>query len=108
MTDSNHSQITGITVPRGARAVLVFVDDHTGQVMSKPVAHDASVLSIESDLLKHLNEQPFSDEWLAILRDYCDSRIVARNRAKASGSIVTPSQSFDWDMTRLAALRGVQ
>jgi hypothetical protein len=95
------------TIPPGAGAVLVFEDGANG-LKFQPVARNASVFNIESDLLKHLNEQPFSVEWLAVLRDYCDSRIAARNRAKATDSIITPSQSFDWDMTRLAALRGVQ
>ena len=78
------------TIPHGARAVLVFEDGASG-LKFQPVAHNASVFSIEGDLLKHLNEQPFSIEWRAVLRDYCDSRIAARNRAKATGSSITPS-----------------
>lgn len=99
--------IPGFKIPPGARAVLVFEGDD-GAFKFQTVARNASVFNIESDLLKHLNEQPFSVEWLACLRDYCDSRIAARNKAKATDSIITPNQSFDWDVTRLAALRGVQ
>lgn len=95
------------TIPDGARAVLVY-RDHTGELNFQPVARDESVLNIERDLLKHLNESPRSTEWLQVLRAYCDQRLAVREKAQATGCVVTPSPVFDWDMTRLAALRGVQ
>lgn len=99
--------IPGFKIPEGARAVLVYQGGN-GEFMFQPVARNESVLNLESELLKHLNEQPQSVEWLTVLRDYCDSRITATNRARATKSFFTPSASFDWDMTRIAALRGMQ
>lgn len=108
MATSNHKEVSGITIPVGARAVLVFVDGVTGRLTTQAVDHEASVLNIERDLLKHLNDQPRSTEWLMVLRAYCDQRLAARAKAKATSSIITPSPAFDWDMTRLAALQAHQ
>ena len=96
-----------ITIPEGARAVLVFKDDADG-LKFQPVAHDASVLNIERDLLKHLNDAPRSTEWLQVLRAYCDQRLAVREKAKATGCVVTPNPVFDWDMTELVKLQAVR
>lgn len=97
--------ITGL--PEGARALLVGVDDETGQLCARPIADGHSVLNIKRDLLKHLNECPHTTEWLEVLRDYCDGRLKARVDAKARGSFVTPKPLMDWDMTSIIAAREV-
>jgi hypothetical protein len=95
----------GFDIPHSARCMLVYRDD-AGMLVSAPVEHGKSVLNIERDLLIHLNEKPYSTEWLQVLRDYCDSRIEARKAARAGGAIVTPSPSFNWDMTVIAGKAG--
>ena len=97
--------LLGVEIPPYARCVL-FYRDEAGQMASRPVEHGMSVLNIERDLLVHLNEKPYSTEWLQVLRDYCDSRIEARRVARAGGAIATPSPAFDWDMTVIAGKAG--
>ncbi len=94
------TEITGISIPPGARAMLVSMDQ-TGKLVAAPVAFEKSILDIERDLLDHLNDQPYSSEWLTVLRDYCDARLKAREAARSTGAIITPRVRFDWDMTRL-------
>lgn len=97
------SEITGITIPPGVRAMLVHRDDDTGKLVAVPVANEASVLDIKRDLLKHLNEAPHTTEWLTTLRDYCDARLQARQSTQETGSVMTPSPRFDWDITRIGS-----
>lgn len=80
-----------ITVPGAEqpRASLVYVTDD-GVVRRQDVGRNQSVLNIEHDLIKHLNEQPLSDAWLLQLRDYCNGRLGARAEARAAGRIVFP------------------
>lgn len=91
----------------GARAVIVapFGD---GTWITKPVEPGCSVLNINRDLLKHLNEYPHTDAWLAHLRDYCIGRITARQNAQASGKLIRPSHKVCWDMIDIPgpALKG--
>ena len=108
MATTKHTDIAGIIIPPGARAVLVFEDGITHRLKTQPVAHEASVLNIERDLLKHLNDAPRSTEWLQLLRAYCDQRLAMRDQAQATGCVVTPSPQFEWDMTELVKLRAVQ
>lgn len=77
------------------RATLVRVSKN-GTEHYQPVAPDESVLNIERDLIKHLNEQPLTDEWLRQLRDYCDARLGTRAQARAAGSFVMP-QGIRWE-----------
>ena len=110
MNDStNHAPraIPGLTIPLGARAVLVYESDEPGKFAIRPVGHNQSVLNLETSLLKHLNEQPLGTTWLQVLRDYCDDRLALRAAAQAKKSFITPSAKFDWDMTSIAAARGV-
>lgn len=93
-------EITGITIPAGVRAMLVYCGD-SGKLVAVPVANEASVLDIKRDLLKHLNDAPHTAEWLTILRDYCDARIAAGHAARDTSAVATPSSSFDWDITRI-------
>ncbi len=100
--------LTIISLPEGARALLVGIDDETGQFRTRPIAERGeSVLNIQRDLLKHLNEYPHTTEWLEVLRDYCDGRLKARAAAKACGSFITPKPLMDWDMTSIIAAREV-
>ena len=98
--------ITIDRLPEGARAVVVGLDDDTGQLTARPLVMGESVLNIQRDLLKHLNEKPLSTEWLEQLREYCDGRLAARAEARATGRIITPNPRANWDMTSIAALRG--
>lgn len=98
------SPIGEITIPEGARAVLVAREGDGINVT--PIVQGESVLNIRRDLLVHLNEAPYSTEWLTILRDYCDSKIAARAQAHAAGAIITPSATFNWDMTTIEQARG--
>ena len=97
-TANKQTAIPGLVIPRGSRAVLVSEGDQPGMFDVTPVERDKSVLNIERDLLKHLNEEPCSTEWLAMLRDYCDQRIAARGEARALGAFITPNPRFDWEM----------
>ncbi|MNX96133.1 hypothetical protein D3C86_1284350 [compost metagenome] len=100
--------LTITSLPAGARALLVSIDDETGQLKTRPIAEQGeSVLNIQRDLLKHLNECPHSTEWLEVLRDYCDARLSARKAACEGGSFITPSPRMDWDMTSIIAAREV-
>ncbi|MDP9895340.1 hypothetical protein J2W32_004438 [Variovorax boronicumulans] len=98
--------ITVDCLPEGARALVISIDDDTVQFVGRPLVMGESVLNIQRDLLRHLNEKPLSTEWLEQLRDYCDSRLAARAEARATGRIVTPNPRANWDMTSIAALRG--
>lgn len=71
------------------RALLIATNDD-GSERRQAVGQRDSVLNIETDLIKHLNEQPFSDEWLLQLRDYCNARLGARAQARAAGRVVFP------------------
>jgi len=99
--------LTITSLPEGVRALLVGVDEETGQLCARPIADGDSVLNIKRDLLKHLNECPHTTEWLEVLRDYCDGRLKARADAKARGSFITPKPLMDWDMTSIIAAREV-
>ena len=90
-------EITGITVPNGCRAVLVS-QGNDGTYKSQPVEAADSVLNIKRDLLKHLNESPCSDEWLAQLRDYCDGRLAARSEARKGNGVIVPDWQAQWTM----------
>jgi len=95
-------------LPEGARALLVGMDDETGQFKVQPIAEQGdSVLNIKRDLLKHLNELPLSNEWLEVLRNYCDGRLKARAEAGARGSFITPKPLMAWDMTSMITAREV-
>ncbi|TKR55702.1 hypothetical protein D7I39_10040 [Allopusillimonas ginsengisoli] len=75
-----------ITIPEGARAVLVYPGSN-GELLQKPVARNASVMNLKADLIAHLSDQPFSDGWLEELRDYVDARLEARLVARATGGL---------------------
>ncbi len=83
--------ITGITIPDGARAMLVASCIDTGVLVAQPVLEGQSVLNIGRDLMAHLNEYPYPDSFLETLRDYCDARLTARAEAKASRRVIMPS-----------------
>lgn len=106
-TSGRKTTITGVVIPANARAVLVS-PDATSQLVGRPIAAGESVLNIERDLLKHLNEKPYSTPWLAMLRDYCDQRIAAREAASAGNYFTTPAARFDWEMHPLDPTRVAQ
>jgi hypothetical protein len=100
--------ITITALPHGARALMVSINDETGQFKVRPIAQmGESVLNIQRDLLTHLNEYPYSIEWLEVLRDYCDGRLSARKAARERGAFITPNPLTDWDMTSIIAAREV-
>ncbi|MGJ7529193.1 hypothetical protein [Variovorax sp. GB1P17] len=99
--------ITIRELPVGARALLVGIDSETGQLTARSLVTGESVLNIERDLLKHLNEYAHATAWLEVLRDYCSARPVAEARARAAGRFITPSPRMDWDMTSIIAAREV-
>lgn len=68
--------------------LLCLNDD--GSIRKKVVAHDCSVLNIERDLRDHMNEYPYSDDWLAQVRDYINQRLDARRDARKFGAISVP------------------
>lgn len=80
-------QIT-ITFPDDAQNVLVrrYGDEY----LEVPIKHGMSALNLERDLQSHLNEYPFSEEWLVDLRDFIDAKLQARRTAIEVGGIVVP------------------
>jgi hypothetical protein len=76
------------------RATYVQRDGH---VTRHSVAPDESILNIERDLIAHLNEGPYSSDFLAKLRDYCESRLQARAEARSAGKMVFPQAAF-WEI----------
>ena len=66
-----------VTIPTDARAVIVGRD---GRITA--IKGDESVLNLEADLQSHLNEYPFTDEWLVDLRDFVDAKLRARQAAR--------------------------
>lgn len=76
----------------GPRAFLVALDIDDGKTLRfQPVMNQHSVLDIETELKKHLNEYPHSTDWLEDLRDYIDQRLEARALAKAKGGLSLPA-----------------
>lgn len=73
-----------------SRAVLI--KNGPGAPVIQEIPYDVSVLNIERDLLKHLDAQPFPDEWLIKVRDALDSRLGDRQKAReqrAAQAVVT-------------------
>lgn len=82
-----------ITFPADAEAVLVRrIGD---SFVEAPVAHSMSVLNLQHDLIKHLNEYPFTDEWLATLRNFIDAKLEARRQAALNSGVVIPLETGD-------------
>lgn len=88
-TPSTEKPQSGIEIPDGARAVLVSrnVD---GSYRQMPVSPSSSVLDLHTELLNHLNEYPYSDEWLIELRDFVEAKLQARQSARKVDGFVTP------------------
>lgn len=80
---------TGGSLTGLPRRYLVSVH-HDGATTRTPVEPDEDVLNIERDLHHHLNEFPYSDAWLEQLRDFCVSRLQARQAARACGGFAYP------------------
>lgn len=83
-----NKQIT-VAFPDDAQNLLVrrYGDEY----LEVPLKHGMSALNIEKELHKHLNEYPFSDEWLAELRDFVEAKLEARKRAKEKGGFAIPT-----------------
>lgn len=75
-----------LTAPNAPRAVLVSLGG-AGELKCQPVEQGDSVLNITSQLLDHLDNQPYSSEFLEHLRDYCKARLDARDEAKRTGGV---------------------
>ena len=100
MKKNNLKQIDQLklNVPKDARAILIWINEDGTQKI-KSVDHESSVLNIKNDLLKHLNEHPYTDAWLTQIRDAINQRIEARKVAKIEGKIAVPSSDgSEWIM----------
>ena len=80
-------QIT-VTFPEDARNLLVR--RFGSEYLEVPIRHGMSALNLELDLQKHLNEYPFSEEWLVDLRDFVDAKLQAMRTARKSGGFAIP------------------
>lgn len=104
ITTRQSAAITGIVIPEGARAVLVFEGDQ-GELLTQPVTRGKSVLNIETELLDHLDARPFDPAWLKTLADYCTQKIAALEDARGQGGFIMPSHRFEWTMTGGSAVQ---
>lgn len=86
---SRKGRKVSVAIPLDARCVLVSVGDD-GQVMARPAGWGQSVLNIEQDIFSHLNEKPYTDEFLIELRDFCAAKLEARQMARKSGGLAIP------------------
>lgn len=78
-----------VDVPADARAVLIRCDGESHTVV--PITgRFVSVLSLEADLQEHLNNYPFTDEWLVDLRDFVTAKLDARAQAAKTGGFAIP------------------
>lgn len=82
------------SIPENTRALLVTLNE-AGQVGVSEVQFGDSVLNIRTELRKHLNECPFSDDWLRDLRDFINRKLEARTHAARCGGVAIPSTSGD-------------
>jgi hypothetical protein len=85
----------------GTRALLVTLGSD-GQLEQQPVAYGSSVVNLATELQDHLDAKPLSDEFLADLRNYCDSRLAAIRTARASGGFIIPRPSR-WEIAHVPA-----
>lgn len=82
-----------INFPAEAESVLVRrIGD---SFVEAPVARGMSVLNLQSDLISHLNEYPFTDEWLASLRNFIDAKLEARRQAALNSGVAIPLETGD-------------
>jgi hypothetical protein len=95
--------IPGLTIPSGARAILV-AEAQDGKFTTTPVNYGQSVVNLRTELLDHLTAQPYSDEMLLELRDYCDARLQARADAKACGGIAIQRAARTWEVTHIPSI----
>lgn len=80
-------QVT-VTFPHDAQNLLVR--RYGSEYLEVPLFQGMSALNLEKDLLKHLDEYPFTDEWLVELRDFVTAKLEARAMARKSGGFVVP------------------
>lgn len=70
-----------LTVPDGYRALIVG-PNHEGGYITQTVSNGDSVFDIRTELIKHLEELPLSDDWLLELRGWINRRLEFRERAR--------------------------
>lgn len=97
--------IPGLSIPEGARAILV-TEAPDGNFTTTPVQYGQSVVNLKTDLIDHLTAQPYSDEMLQDLRDYCDARLQARREAKATGGIALQMHPGRWEVAHVNSFYG--
>ena len=73
-------------LPDGTRCYLVTKDVGEARRVL-PVKDGASVLNLQSDLLKHLNDRPLDPDWLLALRAYCEDRLKIRRSSELDSSL---------------------
>lgn len=83
----------------GARAALVSADWLTGELIAAPVVDGQSVVNLRTELTAHLDAAPYSDEFLANLRDYCCARLEARARARSTPGGLAIATGSGWHIT---------
>ena len=57
------------------------------------VRQGESVLNISKDLVNHLNERPYPDEWLNRLKESIDQRMTRRRHAGHVGALSIPGEN---------------
>lgn len=80
---------SGISGP--VRALLISRSG-TGFVIQE-IRQGESILNIRVDLISHLNECPYTDDWLNNLRDSISQRLARRRLASQAGSLCIPSRN---------------
>lgn len=90
-----------LTAPR---ALLVSLDED-GNLQHQAVGMGQSVVRLETELFDHLNSKPFSDEWIAMLRDYCNGRLAAVAEARSTGGFVTAPEVGVWHINHVPAFQ---
>lgn len=83
----------------GARAALVSADWLTGELTAAPVADGQSIVNLSTELTAHLDAAPYSDEFLANLRDYCNARLEARAQARGTPGGLALATGNGWIIT---------
>jgi hypothetical protein len=83
----------------GARAALVSADWLTGELIAAPVVDGQSIVNLHTELTAHLDAAPYSDEFLANLRDYCATRLEARALARGTSGGLALATGKGWVIT---------
>lgn len=70
-----------LAIPEGHRALIV-APNHEGGYTTQTVSSGDSVLNIRTELIKHLEDMPLSDQWLLDLKGWIDRRLDFKEKAR--------------------------